>query len=328
MAGGGLAVGDTRDYSGDQKETGAGVVVAQGLVKTYGTFRAVDGIAFAIEHGECFGFLGPNGAGKTSTMRMIQCVSPVSAGSLTVLGSDVRTHARQIKARLGVVPQDNNLDPDLSVRKNLLTYARYFELPGAVARQRVEEALDLFQLLDRQHSRIDDLSGGMKRRLVIARALLNQPDLLILDEPTTGLDPQARRLVWQKLRALRARGMTMILTTHYMEEAAELCDRLVIMDRGRIVAQGTPQALVAAAVGRSVLQLRADAAGAAAVARRLAGEGVACERVEDMVYCYSQDDDLLRRVAAALDGQVAERTIRLATLEDVFLRLTGHALQE
>jgi len=306
--------------------TAESVVTARDLVKEYGPFRAVDGIEFDIEAGECFGFLGPNGAGKTTTMRMVQCVSPVTSGTLTVLGMDARRHARQIKARLGVVPQENNLDPDLKVRQNLLVYARYFDLPRKVAEQRADEALELFQLLDRGDSGVEPLSGGMKRRLVIARALINQPDLLILDKPTTGLDPQARRLVWQKLRQLRSRGVTMILTTHYMEEAAELCERLVVMDRGKIVGRGAPGELVASVVGKTVLQVRAQ--DASALPSRFGGPGITSESVEDMVYFYSGDEEELKRVAASIDGGASEITIRGATLEDVFLRLTGHNLQE
>ncbi len=305
------------------------VVAAAGLVKEYGAFRAVDGIDFAIRPGECFGFLGPNGAGKTTTMRMIQCVSPRTGGDLAVLGMDPRTHARAIKARLGVVPQEDNLDPDLSVLKNLLVYARYFDLPAAIARPRALEVLELFQLLDRRDARPDTLSGGLKRRLVIARALINQPDLLILDEPTTGLDPQARRLVWQKLRQLRAGGVTMILTTHYMEEAKELCDRLVVMDRGRIAGEGTPETLVADIAGNAVLQVRTTPEAAPAVAARFRAPGIDPELSGDTVYFYSRDEHALRAIVTALEGTpAAETTLRSATLEDVFLRLTGHGLEE
>jgi len=303
------------------------IVTARNLVKVFGAFRAVDGIEFEIQRGECFGFLGPNGAGKTTTMRMVQCVSPITSGTLSVLGMDTRTEARRIKARLGVLPQENNLDPDLKVRQNLLVYARYFDLPRRLAEARADEALELFQLLDRSESSVEVLSGGMKRRLVIARALINQPDLLILDEPTTGLDPQARRLVWQKLRQLRSRGVTMILTTHYMEEAAELCDRLVVMDRGRIAGRGAPGDLVSSVVGRTVLQVRTEQDRVAEILR-FAAPAIATETVEDVVYLYSADDDLLRRIASSTDGLALETTIRAATLEDVFLRLTGHSLRE
>jgi lipooligosaccharide transport system ATP-binding protein len=220
------------------------IVVARGLTKRYGDFEAVKGIDFDVRRQECFGFLGPNGAGKTTTMRMIHCASPVTAGQLTVAGLDVMRCPRQVKALLGVVSQNDNLDPDLTVRQNLVVYARYFDIPRRTALRRADELLALFQLADRAEAQVSDLSGGMKRRLVIARGLLNEPQVLMLDEPTTGLDPQARRLVWQKVSYLKERGTTLLLTTHYMEEATQLCDRLVIMDRGRILAEGSPAALV------------------------------------------------------------------------------------
>ncbi|MDZ4278390.1 MAG: ABC transporter ATP-binding protein, partial [Dehalococcoidia bacterium] len=205
------------------------IIRARSLTKRFGDLVAVDGIDFAVREGECFGLLGPNGAGKTSTIRMITCVSPVTAGELLVDGMDVRNDGRRIKGILGVVPQEENLDPDLTVWQNLAVFARYFDIPIPVARERAQEVLELFQLMERKNEIVDNLSGGMKRRLIIARALINQPKILILDEPTTGLDPQARHLVWQKLRLLRSQGITMLLTTHYMEEAAHLCDRLVVM---------------------------------------------------------------------------------------------------
>ena len=221
-----------------------GIVMARDLVKRYGDFTAVNSISFSVKSGECFGLLGPNGAGKTTTIKMINCVSPVTEGILTVDGMDVQDHPREVKSILGVVPQEDNLDPDLSVRQNLRAYARYFDMPKDVAEKRIDEALHLFQLFERQNDRLDVLSGGMKRRLTIARGLLNQPRILVLDEPTTGLDPQARHLVWQKLRGLRAQGVTMLLTTHYMDEAAHLCDRIVIIDRGKIIEEGTPDGLI------------------------------------------------------------------------------------
>ena len=216
------------------------LIEARGLVKRFGDFVAVDNTSFEIREGECFGVLGPNGAGKTTTIRMITATSPITDGELRVAGLDVRTDPRKVKGVLGVVPQDDNLDPDLFVRQNLEVYARYFGLDRETVRQRIDEALELFQLDDRAKSNVDDLSGGMKRRLTIARALVNDPRVLILDEPTTGLDPQARHLVWQQLRLLKNRGVTMLLTTHYMEEATHLCDRLVIMHRGKILIEGRP----------------------------------------------------------------------------------------
>ena len=233
-------------------------IEARGLVKHYGSFVAVDGISFAVNERECFGVLGPNGAGKSTTIKMICCSSPVTAGALHVAGLDVQRSARDVKRIIGMVPQEDNLDEDLPVRKNLEVYARYYDLPKEVAAPRIDEALELFQLTEKTNAKIDDLSGGMKRRLVIARALVHDPRILVLDEPTTGLDPQARHLVWQKLRLLRSRGVTMLLTTHYMDEAAHLCDRLVIMHRGKILTEGNPRALIAEHVGSEVLELRVD----------------------------------------------------------------------
>lgn len=231
------------------------IVVAEKLTKEYNGKTAVRDIDFRVRARECFGFLGPNGAGKTTTMNMIYCFSPVTAGRLNVLGLDVREHPREIKSRLGVVPQENNLDPDLKVLQNLLVYASYFRIPAAVAHDRAMELLEFFDLAGRAQEKEDRLSGGMKRRLTIARALINNPALVILDEPTTGLDPQARHLVWQRLRRLKERGVTLVLTTHYLEEAAQLCDRLVIMDRGEILAEGDPRGLVAKHIGREVVEV-------------------------------------------------------------------------
>ncbi|OAT80302.1 ABC transporter ATP-binding protein [Desulfotomaculum copahuensis] len=231
------------------------IIVAENLTKEYNGKTAVNGINFRVRARECFGFLGPNGAGKTTTVNMIYCFSPVTAGRLTVLGLDVREHPREIKSRLGVVPQENNLDPDLRVLQNLLVYASYFRIPAAVARERAMELLAFFDLDDRTQEKVDRLSGGMKRRLTIARALINNPALVILDEPTTGLDPQARHLVWQRLRRLKERGVTLVLTTHYLEEAGQLCDRLVIMDRGEILEEGGPGELLAKHIGREVVEV-------------------------------------------------------------------------
>ncbi len=300
-------------------------VEAEGLVKTYGSIRAVDGVSFAVQPGECFGFLGPNGAGKSTIIRMITCTSPVSGGALRVAGLDVRHHAREIKSLLGIVPQEDNLDPDLPVRQNLEVYARYYGVSKAAAQERIAESLALFQLGEKANSQVDDLSGGMKRRLVIARALVNDPQMLVLDEPTTGLDPQARHLVWQKLRMLRSRGVTMLLTTHYMDEAAHLCDRLVIMHRGRILAQGNPHDLVRDHAGGVVLELRLDAEERAPLLCELDGvDGVAIEEVEDIVYIFGAAD-AARRIAARI-GDPAVAFLRPGNLEDVFLRLTGRGL--
>lgn len=303
------------------------IILARDLVKRYGEFTAVDGISFTVEAGECFGFLGPNGAGKTTTIRMITCVSPVTDGSLTVDGMHVQVQPRQIKSVLGVVPQDDNLDPELTVRQNLRAYARYFGLSGKVAETRIDEALSLMALTERQRDRIDALSGGLKRRLTIARGLLNTPRILVLDEPTTGLDPAARHLVWQRLRLLRTQGVTMLLTTHYMEEAAQLCDRVVVIDRGRIIAQGTPEELVRAHAGRDVIEVHMTPDERPGVMHQLAGlHEVTIEEVEDIVYVYLHGDNGFDPAALEVD---AEKLVhRRANLEDVFLRLTGRGLEE
>ena len=300
-------------------------VEAHGLVKQYGSFRAVDGVTFHVREGECFGMLGPNGAGKSTTIRMISCTSPVTAGALSVAGLDVRSRAREVKRILGIVPQEDNLDEDLPVRQNLQVYARYYGISKEEAAPRIDESLALFQLGEKADARIDDLSGGMKRRLVIARSLVNDPRILVLDEPTTGLDPQARHLVWQKLRLLKSRGVTMLLTTHYMDEAAHLCDRIAIMHRGRLVAEGNPHALIAEHVGESVLELRMDEEGRAPLLAELHGvPGVDVEEVEGLVYVYGAAE-AARRIAAAV-GDPGLAFLRPGNLEDVFLRLTGRGL--
>jgi lipooligosaccharide transport system ATP-binding protein len=300
------------------------LICARGLVKRFNGLTAVDGIDFDILERECFGFLGPNGAGKTSTMRMIYCASPLTAGELRVDGKDVKRQPRAVKALIGVVPQENNLDPDLTVLQNLLVYARYFDIPKAIALERAREALELFQLLERRDSHTESLSSGMKRRLVIARGLINQPKILILDEPTTGLDPQARHLVWQKLRHLKGQGMTVLLTTHYMEEAAHLCDRLAIMDQGKILAQGTPEELVSRYVGQEVLELQPFPENRAPLLEQLRGQGFQVEEVEDTLFVFSQDG----RSLSPPSGRFERLVQRRATLEDVFLRLTGRGLRE
>lgn len=303
------------------------MILARGLVKRYGEFTAVDGISFTVQAGECFGFLGPNGAGKTTTIRMITCVSPVTDGSLTVDGMHVQTHPRQIKSILGVVPQDDNLDPELTVRQNLRAYARYFGLPKGTAEARIDEVLDLFQLTEKQKGRIDSLSGGLKRRLTVARGLLNSPRVLVLDEPTTGLDPQARHLVWQKLRLLRSQGVTMLLTTHYMDEAARLCDRIVVIDSGKIIAEGTPDELIRDHAGKDVIEVHTAPEKRDDVLREAEEiPGVTVEAAEDIIYLYSNGGNGLDPAALNLD---AEKLVhRRANLEDVFLRLTGRGLEE
>jgi lipooligosaccharide transport system ATP-binding protein len=299
------------------------------LTKRFGSFVAVDGIDFHVERGEAFGFLGPNGAGKSSTMRMIGCVSPVSSGELCVLGMDPAVDGARIRGRIGVAPQEDNLDTELTVWDNLLIYGRYFDLPRSVIRDRADELLTFVQLYDRRDDRVDPLSGGMKRRLIVARALINQPELLLLDEPTTGLDPQARHMLWERLYSLKRQGVTLVLTTHYMDEAEQLCDRLVIMDGGRIVAEGSPRELIQRHSTREVVELRFETAEAPQAALpRLAATGERVEVLNDRVLVYTGDGDA---VAGALDGngvQPASVLVRRSTLEDVFLTLTGRTLED
>ena len=301
-------------------------VRARGLVKRYGTFTAVDAIDLEVPAGGCFGVLGPNGAGKTTTMRMITCTSPVTEGSLEVLGQSVRGDRRALKRRLGVVPQGETLDYDLSVRDNLTTFARYHDVPRDVASRRADELLDFVSLAERSGDKIEELSGGMQRRLLVARALVNDPELVVLDEPTTGLDPQARHHVWERLRGLKRRGVTLLLTTHYMEEAAQLCDRLVIMDRGRIVAEGTPADLVRMHAAPRVVEVQGVEDAAEAVRALVAGLASDIEEVGDRILVYTADAQAV--TARLRDVAVAHMALieRDASLEDVFLRLTGHAL--
>ena len=301
-------------------------VVARDLTKQFKSFTAVNGISFAVRAGESFGFLGPNGAGKTSTMRMIGCVSPVTRGELRVIGMDPGTQASAIKARLGVVPQQDNLDNEITVRENLLMYARYFDIPAGVAATRADDLLAFVQLSERAHSEVEPLSGGMKRRLTIARSLINEPDLVLLDEPTTGLDPQARHAIWDRLYRLKQRGATLLLTTHYMEEAEQLCDRVVIMDRGAIVAEGSPRELIDRYSTREVLELRVPDARRAAIR---AAVGHAADRVEelpDRLQVYTADAEAALGIVSAAGIHPESALVRRSTLEDVFLRLTGHAL--
>jgi lipooligosaccharide transport system ATP-binding protein len=301
------------------------IVAAKGLQKKYDTFEAVKGIDFEVRRKECFGILGPNGAGKSSTIRMLHCFSPITAGELHILGEPATGNVKWIKSQIGVVSQDDNLDQDLNVEQNLLVYARYFGIGKGEARKRTDEVLDLVQLSDKRKNKIDELSGGMRRRLVIARSLLNQPKLLILDEPTTGLDPAARQLVWQKLRFLREQGLTLILTTHYMEEAAQLCDRLVMMNEGRILAEGTPAQLVEEMVGFEVIELRTDEAERMGVLKLIEGKPVEHEIAHDTLYLFSKQRDAFTGLTLP---QMHFHLQRKATLEDVFLKLTGRDLNE
>ncbi|HEY0283891.1 MAG TPA: ABC transporter ATP-binding protein [Vicinamibacterales bacterium] len=304
------------------------LIHARGLTKRFGTIKAVDGISFDVHAGEAFGFLGPNGAGKTSTMRMIACVSPSSEGELRVLDMDPRVDASRIKARLGVVPQQDNLDMEITVRENLLMYARYFDVPRDVARKRADELLEFVELSDRAAAQVESLSGGMKRRLTIARALVNEPDLILLDEPTTGLDPQARHVVWERLYQLKRRGATLLLTTHYMDEAERLCDRLVVMDKATIVAEGSPRELIAKYSTREVLELRFPDDVRAALDGRLSGIGERVEMLPDRVQVYTADGEHALRQVHALGIPLESAVVRRSTLEDVFLRITGRALIE
>jgi lipooligosaccharide transport system ATP-binding protein len=306
---------------------GAALAVrARGLRKCYGDVVAVDGIDLDVPVGGCFGMLGPNGAGKTTTMRMITCVSPPTGGLLEVLGEDVRGDRRALKRRLGVVPQGQTLDGDLSVRDNLLTFASYHDIARHEAVQRADALLDFVLLRDRAGARVEELSGGMQRRLLIARALVNDPELLVLDEPTTGLDPQARHLVWERLRSLSRRGKTLLLTTHYMDEAAQLCDRLVVLDRGRIIAAGHPLELVAAHVPPRVVEVR-GCADEEPVRRLVDDLAEDIEAVGDRVLVYGSDGEaMVSRLQRAQDGRHEALLLRDATLEDVFLRLTGRSL--
>jgi lipooligosaccharide transport system ATP-binding protein len=303
------------------------LVRARGLTKRFGDFTAVDGIDFDITRGQAFGFLGPNGAGKSSTMRMVGCVSPPTGGELVILGQDPVRAGPAIRARLGVVPQENTLDLELTVRENLIVYGRYFGLPRAVIRARAASLLEFVQLSDRAEDQVEPLSGGMKRRLVIARSLINDPDILLLDEPTTGLDPQARHIVWDRLFRLKQRGVTLILTTHYMDEAEQLCDRLVVMDGGHIVAEGSPRQLIERYSTPEVLELRFDPADHEQAAEKLAS--LPAERQEvlaDRVLIYTRNGDQALEAARALGVEPITSLARRSTLEDVFLRLTGRQL--
>jgi lipooligosaccharide transport system ATP-binding protein len=304
----------------------APLILACGLVKRFGTFTAVDGIDVEVQRGESFGFLGPNGAGKSSTMRMIGCVSPITGGELRVFGLDPARDGKRIRSRIGVVPQLDQLDEQLTVADNLIIYGRYFDLSRAECKRRTAELLDFVQLGDRAGSRIEPLSGGMKRRVTIARALINEPELLLLDEPTTGLDPQARHVLWDRLYRLKQSGVTLVLTTHYMDEAEQLCDRLVVMDAGKIVAEGSPRQLIERHSTREVLELRYPAGTNQHHAVALDGIGDRSEVLPDRVLIYAHDgEDALAEVHRR--GSAPESAlVRRSSLEDVFLRLTGRTL--
>jgi lipooligosaccharide transport system ATP-binding protein len=309
---------------------GKPLIHARGLTKRFDQFIAVDGIDFDVHAGEAFGFLGPNGAGKTSTMRMIGCASPVTGGELEVLGMNPRTQASRIKARLGVVPQTDNLDEEITVRENLLMYARYFDISRDVAKQRAGELLEFVELAERGNAQVESLSGGMRRRLTIARALINDPDVILLDEPTTGLDPQARHVVWDRLYQLKRRGATLLLTTHYMDEAERLCDRLVVMDKAKIVAEGSPRALIEQYSTREVVELRlaGEASTHANIVAMLKSVAERVEALPDRIQLYTSEGERALQEVHALGLPLESAVVRRSTLEDVFLRFTGRGLIE
>lgn len=301
------------------------IIETRNILKKYGDFIAVDHVDLRIEPGECFGLLGPNGAGKTTLVKMITAVAPITSGEAIIAGMDVTQEPRRVKALLGVVPQEENLDPDFSVLKNLLVFARYFDIPSAEAKRQAISNLELFELAGRQHAKIKELSGGMKRRLLIARALINNPRIIVLDEPTTGLDPQTRHMVWQKLITLKGQGTTQLLTTQNMEEATILCDRLAVMNEGRIVALGVPGNLIGQYGGKQIIEARVDPNDAAAVKAALTEQGFYWQELGHTLYIFQPD-------GLELSGFLTEKLVilsrRLPTLEDVFLRLTGRALDE
>jgi lipooligosaccharide transport system ATP-binding protein len=304
------------------------VIEAAELVKTYQTTNAVDGISFEVAPGESFGLLGPNGAGKSTTMRMVGAVSTRTSGSLSILGMDPNEHGPEIRAQLGVVPQTDNLDTELRVRENLLVYGRYFGIPRAIVAKRADELLEFAQLSDRAKAKVDDLSGGMKRRLTIARALVNDPRILLLDEPTTGLDPQARHILWDRLFRLKEQGTTLVLTTHYMDEAEQLCDRLVVVDKGRIMAEGSPLSLIKEYSTREVVELRFGSERNQDAATTLQGVGERIDVLPDRVLIYAEDGEAALAEALRRGLEPITSLVRRSSLEDVFLRLTGRSLIE
>lgn len=297
--------------------------MAKDLQKSFKDFAAVNSISFNIDEGEMFGFLGPNGAGKTTTMRMIQCVSPVSAGKLEVLGMNVASHQREIKSFMGVVPQENNLDGDFTVYENLLVYSRYFDIPQDEAEKRVEELLDFVHLQEKRDVMTESLSGGMKRRLVLARALINRPRLLILDEPTVGLDPQARHLIWDKLRGLKKQGVTIVLTSHYLDEVEKLCDRLVVMDNGKILVEGSPRGVIEEFIGSDIIEAEHNPQLLECLEKR----ETSYEIIGDIVHIYP-DNAMELSEFLLMECSLSKISARPATLEDVFLKLTGRRLRE
>lgn len=302
------------------------VISAQNLTKTYGDLTAVDNISFDVPAGESFGLLGPNGAGKSTTMKMIGGVSQRTSGTLNIMGLDPESHGPEVRAHLGVVPQQDNLDEELKVRENLIVYGRYFGLPLSYLRPKADELLEFAQLTDKANSKVDALSGGMKRRLTIARSLINEPRILLLDEPTTGLDPQARHILWDRLFRLKENGVTLILTTHYMDEAEQLCDRLIVVDKGRIMAEGSPANLIREHSSREVLELRFGSERNATIGVELQGVGERLETLPDRVLIYAHDGEAALEQVTARGLRPMTSLVRRSSLEDVFLRLTGRSL--
>lgn len=302
------------------------MIVAKGLRKTYGDFVAVDGIDFEVKQGEAFGLLGPNGAGKSTTMRMIASTSMRSSGDLEILGKDPNTHGPEIRAHLGVVPQQDNLDRELKVWENLYIYGRYFGLSRKFMKNKIEELIDFAQLEEKRNAKTEDLSGGMKRRLTIARALVNEPDILMLDEPTTGLDPQARHVLWDRLFRLKEQGVTLVITTHYMDEAEQLCDRLVVMDKGRIMAEGSPAELIKQYSSKEVLEVRFGSSANQEAAKKIEGLGDRTEVLPDRILIYSENGEKILEQIVKLGLSPLTSLVRRSSLEDVFLRLTGRSL--
>ena len=302
------------------------LIIADKIIKKFGDFTAVDGISFKIEEGICFGFLGPNGAGKTTTVRMIHCVSPLTSGSISVFGLEANVNNRAVKALTGVIPQENYLDEDLTVNQNLLLFADVFGINKAEAKKRIAELLSFVELEKKANSKINSLSTGMKRRLSIAKALINQPKLIIADEPTTGLDPQARHLIWQRLRSVKRQGTTMVLTTQYMEEAEQLCDRVAIMFEGKILKEGSPPQLIAELIGNEVVEIQIPAEEDKQIIEKLSGNDLQFERVGDMLYLYCRDGRAV--IQKVMEMNLPRVIHRPASLEDVFLKLTGRNLKE
>ena len=306
----------------------APVITANALTKKYKEFAAVDGISFEVAPGEAFGLLGPNGAGKSTTMRMVGAVSTRTSGDLSILGLDPNDNGPEVRSQLGVVPQQDNLDMELRVRDNLIVYGRYFGIPNKTASKKADELLEFAQLTDRAKAKVDDLSGGMKRRLTIARSLMNEPRILLLDEPTTGLDPQARHILWDRLFRLKEQGTTLVLTTHYMDEAEQLCDRLVVVDKGKIMAEGAPAALIRQYSTREVVEVRFGSERNAEAAERIRGLGDRIEVLPDRILIYSENGEAELQKITELGLEPITSLVRRSSLEDVFLRLTGRSLIE